>query len=394
MDYVEIRFNVREEEIKATFPGEETLNATYDAAPVVPDGKGLFGRLLRSPFQKAYWRTVNGLRMGQGLRLRLHLDDSPALAALPWEKLQDPEEDGRPWLRQEGRSLIYTLAAPHPVRSSKACAGPLRVLMWIAAPGDMRRVEDGRPLPVGPEWERMKTICDTAGAEVDQCAGSLDALRDALGRKQYHVLHFYGEGECRAGGRLCLEEHGAQSAGQEDPDDWHRASEIPERRPPYVPTGGGQIAEVLLSHTSLLLVVLMCCHGATVVDADHSVAAQLLRHSGVPAVLGMRGEVSDQAAAVFVAAFYPALLRTGCIEQALSRARLALWDAPKCEGGWSQPVLYLRTGRNGILFRRESLPPPAAQDPAAERAVNGHVVINNFEKPIITNSNIGVVHNS
>ena len=77
-----------------------------------------------------------------------------------------------------------------------------------------------------------------------------------------------------------------------------------------------------------------------------SVAADLIR-GGVPAVIAMQFEISDNMAIAFSNALYAYLLDNLPIQSALAHTRLEL--KANHYGEWISPVLYMR-GLNGEIF--------------------------------------------
>jgi hypothetical protein len=168
------------------------------------------------------------------------------------------------------------------------------------------------------------------------------ALRHALRDGNYHVLHYVGhsaftnEGE----GMLYLErESDGQSVGVDET----------------------LFANLLSDQDRLRLVVLNSCEGArtTLTDPYAGVATTLVQ-LGVPAVVAMQFEISDDAALLFAEELYTNLIgRQDPIDAAVAEARKAVYteiDAIE----WATPVLFLRDP-DVELFRFEvaaaALPP-------------------------------------
>jgi CHAT domain-containing protein len=154
--------------------------------------------------------------------------------------------------------------------------------------------------------------------------GTVSALRSALRRDEWHVLHFIGHGRFDAGigdGVLLFEG--------------------PQRRSRLV--SGQDLGVLLHDHDSLKLVVLNACEGSrSDPDDAFSGAAQALIQQGLPAVVAMQTEVSDSAAIAISSEMYSAIADGYPLEGALAAARKAVYtDGNQTE--WATPVLFVRT---------------------------------------------------
>ena len=98
---------------------------------------------------------------------------------------------------------------------------------------------------------------------------------------------------------------------------------------------------MLRGHTSLRLAVLNSCEGARTDPTDpFAGVAETLVRRGIPAVVAMQFEVSDDAAIEFAPALYGALAAGLPIDAAVAEARKAVYTVSQLE--WATPVLYLR----------------------------------------------------
>jgi len=88
---------------------------------------------------------------------------------------------------------------------------------------------------------------------------------------------------------------------------------------------GQTLGTLLYDHKSMRLVVLNACEGARASRADpFAGAAQSLIQQGVPAVIAMQFEISDDAAILFAHEFYDSLARAYPVDAALGEARRAI----------------------------------------------------------------------
>lgn len=101
---------------------------------------------------------------------------------------------------------------------------------------------------------------------------------------------------------------------------------------------------LLGEHHSLRVVVLNSCESAraSALDVFSSTASVLVRR-GLPAVVAMQYEISDEAAIQFARGFYEAVAEQLPADAAVTRARRAVRLSRKNTFEWATPVLYLRS---------------------------------------------------
>ena len=129
-----------------------------------------------------------------------------------------------------------------------------------------------------------------------------------------------------------------------------RCARLRRRRRWGAPGRGHDLALLLAEHRSLRLVVLNSCDTARAIATDRfSSTASALMRRGIPAVVAMQYEISDQAAITFARGFYTALAVQHPVDQAVTRARRAIKLARRNTLEWATPVLYLRSP-TGALF--------------------------------------------
>jgi hypothetical protein len=104
------------------------------------------------------------------------------------------------------------------------------------------------------------------------------------------------------------------------------------------------------------MVVLNSCDSAkaNATDRFSSTAATLTRR-GIPAVVAMQYEITDQAAITFSRGFYTAVAAQHPVELAVTRARRAIKLTRHNTLEWATPVLYLRSP-TGSLFNLTQTP--------------------------------------
>jgi CHAT domain len=300
----------------------------------------------------------------RGLRVTLYLTGVPELMEIPWEFLYE-----RPSFLSQSiytplvRSLDLTT-----VRAPRKVTLPLRVLGLVSSPRGLGHLD------VAEEREKLEHALGPLRAsgmvriEWLEPATLSELERRIADSDEQHVLHYVGHGaydERTQGGILLLE--GADG-------DTHEVT-------------GEELGSLLHDERSLRLAVLNSCEGARTshVDPFSGVASSLLE-CGIPAVIGMQFEITDDAAIRFSERLYRALAQGFPVDAALAQARKAIFAAGH-EIEFGTPVLYLR-GADARLFDVDSVeapefrdippagaeeppppetPPPAASTPPARR---------------------------
>ncbi len=294
-------------------------------------------------------------RQDAGLRLRLRLTDAPELLSLPWEYLYNPALNRFLALSVE-TPLVRYLELPERIRPL-AVAPPLRVLVMISAPADCP------PLDVEQEWmklnEALGDLQQRGLVTVERIEkATLAALQQRLRRGEYHVFHFIGHGAFdpqTQDGVLILEDEAGRGRA----------------------VSGQDLGTILHDERTLRLAVLNACEGGrTGRDDPFAGAAQSLVQQGIPAVIAMQFEVSDEAAATFAHEFYAAVADGYPVDAALAEARKAIF----AQGNgleWGTPVLYMRApaGHAGRAAFSKGVDVVAQRDAPDLRAVRGRQVV-------------------
>lgn len=306
--------------------------ALAEAAGLAPDTFG--GKLFETVFQG----TVRDVllqalhqRSAAGLRIRLNLEAVPELAVLPWEYLYDQQGKGF-FASSLETPVIRSLDSIQPYPPLEV-ESRLRILVVTAQPENLPRlgvdqeIRDIRKSLRWLRWRRRVAIEPLPSATWEKLHTRL-----ADTQKKIHVLHFIGHG-----GRT---DQGKSGLAFETPDGGSK------------PTTGEPLAQALLAHGSIRLVVLNACHGAQGKEREILAGlAQTLLKRNLPAVLAMQASIRDSTARTFARFFYQALALGDPVDVALGRARNFLQGQGNEE--WGVPVLYLRA-RDGRLFRGPS----------------------------------------
>jgi CHAT domain len=271
-------------------------------------------------------------RQGAGLRIRLHLSKVPALADLPWEFLYNPGMNRFLGLSVE-TPLVRYLDLPERIRPL-VVTPPLRVLMMISSPSDYPQLDVERESAKMNEALADPIQRGLVTVERQEDA-TLSELQRRLRKGQYHIFHFVGHGgfdEQAQDGILVLE------------DQENRGRRVSAQF----------LGTLLHDHRPLRLAILNACEGGRASRADlFAGTAQSLVQQGIPAVIAMQFEVTDEAAICFTHEFYVAIAGGYPVDGALAEARKAIF-AGVSEIEWGTPILYMRSP-DGRIFEVEQV---------------------------------------
>ena len=306
-------------------------------------GARLFDAMFHDDVEMSLQRSLDAVeRRGEGLRIRLRFSDTPELASLPWEFLYN--EDSDEFLVLSAWTPIIRYLDLTQTIEPLTVTGPVRILVMISGP------EDYPSLDVEEEWRRIERslagLIDAGAVMVTRTEGAtLLDLQRALRQHDYHIFHFLGHGgfdEKADDGVLVLENEN------------HRSRLA----------AGRDLGTILHDHRSLRLAVLNACEGARASDSDpFSGAAQSLVRKGIPAVVAMQFEITDDAAIAFAQEFYSAIADALPVDAAIGEARRAIFGLGN-DIEWGTPVVYLRG--DGQLFTIETPVKPVARVTASD----------------------------
>lgn len=281
-------------------------------------------------------------RQDKGLRIRLRLTEAPELGDLAWEYLCNPALERFLSLSVDTPVVRY-LDLPEAIRPLKVTK-PLRVLVVVSSPSDHPALDVER------EWSKLKqALSDLEGrgwVQLDKLSdGRLATLQKRLRSEAWHVFHFIGHGgfDSQAqDGTLIFED----SAGK-----GHAVS-------------GEYLGALLHDERTLRIAMLNACEGArTSLTDPFSGVAQSLVRQGVPAVIAMQFEITDDAAITIAHEFYGAIADGYPVDGALAEARKALF-AQGNDIEWGTPVLYMRSP-DGHIFEIDHVEPCVGSLPDA-----------------------------
>jgi hypothetical protein len=317
-------------------------------------GQELFEVLFTGEVGHLYVESLKEARRkpNRGLRVKLRAQ-GPELAALPWEFLLD-DRRGDFICLSNTTPLVRYLESPNPPEALTVTL-PLRILGVIASPSDLPTLDVAR------EKQRMEEALAESRrlgrVEITWLSGETwQALTHAMGGGgggPWHIVHFIGHGgfDRQANeGYLVL----AGETGES-----YRLKAM-------------GLSRLLGDHASLRLVVLNACEGAKGSGEDlFSSTAGILVRRGLPAVVSMQQEISDQAAIEFGRQFYQSLSAGAPVDAAVAEGRKAVSLALPSSIEWATPVLHMRAP-DGALFTvaPESRPvAPAVRRPGLGRRI-------------------------
>lgn len=294
-------------------------------------GKLLFEALFVDQVHAKFRMSQDRARLEKkGLRIRLRIE-APDLTTLPWEFLYDGSTGDYVAL-SSNTPVVRFLESDRPPETLTV-KGPISILAMVASPNDRPK------LNVKRERERMEAatrgLQEAGLLRLDWLEGSSwRDLQSALRKNDYHIFHFVGHG-----GFDAAEGEGVLAFTNED-GGTHLMTAT-------------KVGRLLADEPALRLVVLNSCLGAkgNTTDVFSSTAATLVRR-GVPAVIAMQYEISDDAAIEFSRSLYEALGNEMPVDAAVGEARKAISMVGDKSVEWGTPVLHMHSP-DGELFKIE-----------------------------------------
>lgn len=358
-------------------------------------GRRLFEALFPlGPVREALHKTLDARASAtHPARVELRLNaGATVLGAYPWELLYDDDLHKFLFARASvalTRYINYNQSAP------ELLTVPTLRVLYVAA----------RPIAPEQVFPLNDSEAETVRRQVSQAApvGDVElvrlppasALSSTFGLLQEfltppdprlapHVLHFDGHGgfglRCAACGSLngtnrttCFNvKCGAPLSG---PQAGYLAFERKDRGIHWV--SADELANLVEGSNLRLVVLSACLSAAAAGDSLFNGVAPALISAGIPAVVGMKYSILDEAATCFAEVFYRNLAQRASLTATLSQVRARL----KAEhpNSWYRPVLYLRTGlqdAEGRLFAKQRKPAKPKPGPGGgDAAGRGGVTI-------------------
>ena len=295
-------------------------------------GMYLFDSLIASEIRSLYDVSQEIARhQEKGLRIRLRIHDA-LMSTLPWEFLHDARSQRSIGLSNNTPFVRY-LELPQTIPSLKI-KPPLHILGMIANPRDEEQLDVAREKQMMHDALHPLEIAGLVKLTwID--GQSWQALQQAFLQGSWHVFHFIGHAsydEQQKEGFLSL-------VGKDG-----YASPLP----------AAKLGNILADHSSLRFVFLNACESARSGTHDiYSGIAGTLMQQGIPAILSMHYEISDNASIELARTFYRALASGTPVDAAVNEARKAVDMAMTKTLQWGTPILYMRSP-DGVLFDMES----------------------------------------
>jgi len=316
--------------------GRPRRSERHVGSPEVEATKAFGEHLLKVVFGDAVYSCFHrsldeARRQGTGLRVRLRLADVPELANVPWEYLYYDSSFDRFLCLSSETPIVRYMDLPEHIRPL-AVKLPIRILVMISSPTNYPKLD------VEQEWANLNRALDDlklrglVTLEKLQNA-TLAALQRKLRQADYHIFHYFGHG-------------GFDSQSQDGVlimEDKHSLGHV---------VSGRNLGTILHDERTLRLVLFNACDGArsTVTD-PFAGTAQSLVQQGIPAVVTMQFEITDQAAITLAHDFYAVLADGYPVDAALAEARKAIF-AQGNNVEWGTPALYMRSS-DGRIFEVE-----------------------------------------
>lgn len=309
-------------------------------------GGRLFGAVFQKEIKNRYQQSRRQARQERRpLLFKFEIEpNAEELINLPWEYLFDPGQGvrGEFFAFNAETPIIRRWAGQEPRPFDPI--SPMRVLIVSARPkGDEKGLANlqreakavkTQLQALNPKGEKKVEIEHLEAASLTELG---DILRDP--DRSPHILHFIGHGNV---GKLLFEEQ-------------H--------------TGEGSLASentltiMLHNALSLRLVVLNACRSARADKLQNQLGvAQSLADKGIPAILAMQFNISDDAAETFAGEFYKVIAEGRSVDQAVTWGRIKIQQKFQNDTAreWGTPVLYLQTEEGRIfsdLIQKHELPP-------------------------------------
>lgn len=279
----------------------------------------------------------------QDLRVLVN-PSGPNVCRIPWEFTVDPDRD------DDYLALRVPVArSPHLMQAIP----PLQVQPPLRVLGVMSRPEDLPALDVERERRDVTQALGRLSSDMVEMVwlegDRWNDLADAVRSDTWHVLHFVGHGGF---------DEDSESGFLELADDQGNAIAVPAT----------DLGRLISSSPQLRLVVLNACESAVSGSEGFfsSTAAKLMRE-GVPAVVAMQYEITDDAALAFSSSFYEGLARGIPVDRAVMLARESVKMTMRTLE-WATPVLFLASDETRVFALPEAavrenqplVPPPRA----------------------------------
>ncbi len=309
----------------------------------------LFRGTILNKFNVAFGKIQDNDSMG--LRIRL-LIAAPAIAALPWELLYDPDRDR--FLATWNKTPVTRFLKISEGNRQLAINPPVRVLVAIPSVSGLDVAEEERIVR-----SAFKELESKGLVHLEFMSGRVSATTIANKLNEgppFHIFHFIGHGCFKTG-----EEEGYllvnPDSETEDPEEYE-----PPQMEQLEWLCAEDFADLFMNHPSMKLIVLNSCKGAQVSSTKplSGVVPKLFSRE-IPAVVAMQYPIFDDAALRFSSQFYRTLCKgyeRGLIDAAVTSARNLMHVKARNELSFATPVLFMRSDSGAIFDLKEKEPEP------------------------------------
>lgn len=295
----------------------------YLSDPLHDVGAELFSALFSGSLSRVWAQTVDLARVQGGLHIVIR-STSLEVQSLPWELLSDTTlTSSEHFAIAEGWSVLRDARMPNADEPSSR-----RTTLTPRA--DIEVAALTTPLPGVDQEADIRILTEVFGDEAVTADRNVDAeaVLHRLASSSAHIVHITATGRR---GRHFMQDL-VLDVGQVGRLGLLQAIETPDKT---AVVKGRDLVAAAQKATQLELVVLAAC------ETDQ-LAARLA--SVVPAVIGIRGSISDEGCQAFLRGLYGALASGGTLTQAVAAGRLRQVVFSGSLGDeWAQPVLYLST---------------------------------------------------
>jgi hypothetical protein len=330
----------------AVFPNQIGQPISYSSRLMLELGTNLWEFIFKDAIESTFAQSL-GIAIGKQQPLRVQLDiRDPNLIALPWE-IGQPKA-GKPAISLNPQLRFSRTTSDVDPLSNVTSSDHLNILLVL---GSDAEPEQGKiPLQLAKEADALRKILQqpivvsqkegdrhvpmpTVPSYVHTLIQPTKAeLIQQLETGKYNIIFYAGHGvKAPDGGQLLLR--------------------------PNTTLSGTELAQLLVAN-GVVLAVFNTCWGAQPFIRENQQAiprsslAEVLIHHGLPAVLAMRDEITDEEALSFIQAFAAGLANRMAIDRAVAIARQKLLMLYKFnQPAWSLPVLYMHPDFNGELIQ-------------------------------------------
>ena len=309
---------------------------TPDLTAIAAAGHSLFESVFPKAVKEAFITYLGRRREGEGVRICISTQ-SNVLGEWVWEILCNELNPAINFLALDPKTPVIRITRVGHVTYDRPLQLPLRMLIVLASPGSLKKIDVGLIREsLRDAFDPKLIIADYLGFD-DQGGANYDSLQEKIAGQAtpYDVVHIIA--------------HGLLETGEEGQVAFTRPEDGGRQKISASSLAG------LFRERGVVLVVLQSCQSGAVdptVNSFSGVAQQLVA-AGVPAVLAMQDIVEQDVAADFIGKLYKRWISAGTrFEDALTQARQSLNQKYRESiAPWAIPVFYIAPGLQLILHQ-------------------------------------------